>query len=119
MAFAKLPEYLKNIKYQNPQDPSHSPWSTAEGVDYTFVEQNQAEKAALFQSFHDFIHGIRKHRPQWTDIYPFQERVLEGVNPDGDASAFVDIGGSLGHILKGVFHSYLKRGVIEDLSQLI
>lgn len=82
-------------------DPRRSPWSTAAGVDYSFIDQDQAEKAELFQAFHDFIHGIRKHRPQWTDIYPFQERILEGAKPEGDASAFIDIGGSLGHILQG------------------
>lgn len=46
--------------------------------------------------------GMRKHRPLWTDMYSCEEFLVDGLKLDGDASAFVDVGGSMGNILQGI-----------------
>lgn len=122
VAYAKLPEFLRNTKFQNPEDPKHSPWSTAEGVDHAFTEQNPKEKPIQFQAFHAYIHGMRKHRPHWTSFYPVRDRLIEGAQTEGDASAFVDVGGSLGHILQGksgvFFFRQGRRGSSSTISAM-
>lgn len=40
-------------------------------------------------------------------MYPVVDRLVEGLKPDGDSSAFIDVGGSMGHILQGRFRPEL------------
>lgn len=38
-------------------------------------------------------------------MYPVVDRLVEGLKPEGDSSAFIDVGGSMGIILQGECHS--------------
>ena len=47
--------------------------------------------------FNTFMEGMRGSRPHWTDWFPVQERVLDGVDDDRTRPLLVDIGGGRGH----------------------
>lgn len=55
LAWAKLPEFLRNSGFQNPDDAKHSAWSYANGVDYPFTDMNPKDNLRAFQAFHAYI----------------------------------------------------------------
>lgn len=54
-------------------------------------------------------------------MYPVKKRLIEGMK-DGDASAFVDVGGGIGEILQD-FHTtvpqYQGRLILQELPEVI
>ncbi|KAF2269718.1 S-adenosyl-L-methionine-dependent methyltransferase [Lojkania enalia] len=99
LSFAHMPAYLKSIKFQNPESPIDGP-----------------------STFHQYAYILRKHRPSWIEMYPVQNRLVEGLK-DSDTSALVDIGGGTGQILQDfrsrelpeVIAAAKDTGVGEDL----
>ncbi|KAK7992034.1 O-methyltransferase [Apiospora saccharicola] len=119
-SFAKLPEYLRNTKFQNPENALDGPFQYANDNKPAFSWL--VEHPDVFEAFHLYIHSLRQHRPSWTDMYPARERLVEGLKPDGDASAFVDVGGSMGQILQDFradVPEYTGRLVLQELPEVI
>lgn len=55
-------------------------------------------------------------------MYPARERLVEGLKPDGGASAFVDVGGSMGQILQNFradVPQYTGWLVLQELPEVI
>ncbi|KAI1360459.1 S-adenosyl-L-methionine-dependent methyltransferase [Xylaria arbuscula] len=98
LSFAQLPSYLKTTGFQNPEDALDGPfqYATKCGSAFTWL----SERPENFRAFHAYVHAVRVHRPKWSDIYPVQERLIDGLKQGGGASAFVDIGGGTGQILQ-------------------
>lgn len=55
--------------------------------------------SASLASLSDYLAGVREDRPDFMDqgFYPVEGRLVEALRYDGDAAAFVDIGGGDGH----------------------
>lgn len=98
-SFLKMPEYFEKMGFVNPQDPLEGPWQFAFNSPNAFVWLNENPK--LLASFHAYIHGQREGRPTWTDagFYPVSDRLVHDLKLEGDSSALVDIGGSVGQVL--------------------
>lgn len=115
-----MPAYLKNTKYQNPESPTDGPFQYGHnhtGHAFGWL-MNHPE---VFQAFHQYAYTLRKHRPSWIEMYPVQNRLVEGLK-DGDASALVDIGGGTGQILQdfqvGV-PEYPGKLILQELPEVI
>lgn len=44
-------------------------------------------------------------------MYPVVDRLVEGLKPEGDSSAFIDVGGSMGIILQGESRTRVLAGI--------
>lgn len=95
----KMPEFLSSTQYQNPEDTNNGPFQYAHKTPNHWVWLEQHPR--VLQAFQDFIAGFREDRPNFMDpgFYPVEEHLLEGLRYDGDAAAFVDVGGGDGHAL--------------------
>ncbi|RWA08813.1 hypothetical protein EKO27_g6294 [Xylaria grammica] len=121
LSFARLPEYLRSIQFQNPQDPTNGPFQFANQWDGHAFDW-LAARPDVFQAFHGFVYTLRAHRPSWFEMYPVQERLLEGINAEGSASALVDVGGGTGQTLDDFrvnVPEYTGELVLQDLPKVI
>jgi hypothetical protein len=115
-----LPAYLKENKFKNPDDPFNGPFQHANNGANGFAWLN--EHPDVFEAFHKYLYTLRAHRPSWIDMYPVQERLVEDLKQGGDASAFIDIGGSTGQILEEFRTSvpqYTGRLVLQEQEPVI
>ncbi|CAI6334215.1 unnamed protein product [Periconia digitata] len=119
--FANLPTYLKNNKFQNPENGVDGPFQYAhkhEGHAFHFLTAHPE----IFQAFHGYVHALRTHRPSWTEMYPVQERLVQGLKTEGDASALIDLGGGVGQTLQDFTKAvpeYNGRLVLQELPEVI
>jgi hypothetical protein len=120
-SYAHMPEYLKATGYQNPENGIDGPFQYAnkhDGHAFTWL----AAQPEIFKAFHGYLHTLRIHRPSWTEIYPVQARLVDGLATDGDASALVDLGGGTGQILQDFAKEvpeYKGRLVLQELEEVI
>lgn len=127
-SFTHLPEYLRDKAFKNPEsssDPSKppdGPFQYGHQTRGNIFEWFTQSRPDVFQRFHAYIHSIREHRPRWTDMYPAKERLATGLRPEGDASALVDVGGSMGQLLNEFrtdVPEYTGKLILQDLSSVI
>ncbi|KAI3399351.1 hypothetical protein diail_7078, partial [Diaporthe ilicicola] len=121
ISFSKLPSYLRNTKFQNPEDAVQGPFQF--GHDWSGHAFDWLTKhPEVFQAFHGYVYALRKHRPAWSEMYPVKERLIDGLKMDGDSSVFVDVGGGTGQILED-FHAsvpeYAGRLVLQEVPEVI
>ncbi|KAF2728583.1 putative O-methyltransferase [Polyplosphaeria fusca] len=120
MPFAQLPTYLRDNKFENPQNGVDGPFQYAHkhtGHAFGWLMAHPE----VFQAFHSYVHTLRRHRPSWVDMYPVQEHLVQGLK-SGDASALVDVGGGLGEALQD-FHAavpqFTGKLVLQELPEVI
>jgi hypothetical protein len=69
------------------------------------------------------LHGYLLGRPQWTDIFPAKERLLDGFdNTDEAAVLLIDIAGGIGHYIdqfRANFPDARGRLVLQELPVII
>ncbi|CAI6336930.1 unnamed protein product [Periconia digitata] len=117
--FEAVPRYLKSHNYDNPTNPSDSPWQ--EGYEtklhpFAWLQSN----AEHFELFMQWVHLSRAGLPMWFDVFPFDQIV--GKGSDKDTILFVDVGSALGHqsiALRQRFPDLLGRIIIQDTAQVI
>jgi hypothetical protein len=117
--FEAIPRYLKSHNYQNPANPSDSPWQEGyQTKDHPFVWlQSNPKHFALFMQW---VHLSRAGLPMWFDVFPFDQIVASGSNKD--TVIFVDVGSALGHqsiALRERYPDLPGRIVIQDSAQVI
>ncbi|KAI1075527.1 S-adenosyl-L-methionine-dependent methyltransferase [Whalleya microplaca] len=120
VVFWSMPAYLRATKFQNPEDPANGPFQYANKCGYAFGWLT--EHPEVFHAFHGYVHALRLHRPNWVEMYPVQQRLVEGIKAEGDASALVDVGGGTGQILQDFRESVLQytgRLVLQELPEVI
>ncbi|CAJ2503043.1 Uu.00g104370.m01.CDS01 [Anthostomella pinea] len=121
LSYSQMPAYLRSTNFQNPEDPANGPFQYANnygGHAFGWL----AEQPEVFQAFHGYVHALRMHRPSWTDMYPVQKHLVEGLRPEGDAPALVDVGVGTGQILEDFRTSvpqYTGRLVLQELPDVI
>ena len=97
--FQGLPEFLAQTNQQVPLDANHSPVQYGLRTDKPFFSILR-DNARLGKGFNSFMAGYAKARPQWTEVYPYKDRLSE--NADANAPWLVDVGGGLRHELLGM-----------------
>ncbi|KAI1371933.1 S-adenosyl-L-methionine-dependent methyltransferase [Hypoxylon crocopeplum] len=120
LSFAKLPAYLRSTNLQNPENALDGPFQYATNSPSAFTWLVQHPD--VFEAFHGYVHALRQHRPSWTDMYPVQSRLVEGLKPNGDASVLVDIGGGTGQILQDFRNDvpqYTGRLVLQEIPEVV
>lgn len=119
-AWQAIPAYLKSTSYRNPTDPLNSP------LQYAFKSEKHffdilVEQDAM-SSFQTFMSDYRADRAELLDIYPADERLLQGFDSSSDAILFVDVGGGRGHEIEkfvGRFPQKKSRMVLQDLPHVV
>jgi hypothetical protein len=74
--------------------------------------------------FSDHLVGYKLGSLLWIDpdFYPVEQRLIEGADPDPEASFLVDIGGNVGHDLAqfhGLFPGSPGKLILQDLPAVI
>jgi len=87
-----MPEYLANIGYKNPSNPTDAVFQYAKGwkgdlFQYYDTHPRQGK------SFNNLMGGVRVHQAGWLDIFP--HNTLLDSNPL--QPLLVDVGGNVGH----------------------
>ncbi|KAJ5259610.1 hypothetical protein N7478_012591 [Penicillium angulare] len=117
-ALSKLPEYLRQHKYTNPEDYSTSPMQWAVGKSqFEWLAENKKHQSL----FNSYMSSRREGRPNWFDVYPM-DRLSEGADLHPDAIFLVDIGGNQGHDLQALSNrksDICGQLVLQDLPRIV
>jgi len=113
----KLPEFLAETKYQNPEDSKYCALNKGLNTDeqvFTWIFRHPEYLA----DFNIFLGGQREARANWLDYYPLDGE-FEHCSTEKDAVFFLDIGGGLGQEIQAIRNRYPKvpgRMILQDLS---
>lgn len=115
-----MPSYFKKNGYSTPQNPSNGPFQYAFNTDKNAFDywQGIPEVAA---NFNTFMSGKRGTRPSWSEWYPVETQVLDGVELDPKKVLLVDVGGGRGHDVQCFMNNFPGEGrlAVEDLPSVI
>ncbi|KAJ5722500.1 S-adenosyl-L-methionine-dependent methyltransferase [Penicillium malachiteum] len=120
-AVLKMPEFLRETKYQNPEDHSAGPIQYTYNIKMTTFEWLASDKVR-HERFHNYVQGVRESRPFWVDWFPVQERILDGYSGAPTDPLIVDVAGGSGRdmlVLKRKFPDLTGRVILEDLPAVI
>ncbi|KAJ5106317.1 hypothetical protein N7456_002992 [Penicillium angulare] len=111
----KLPEFLKETHYQDPQDSANTALQKAFNTDQPafFWLQTQPEKMGFFQ---EYLTTNRAGRPTFLDAYPVLKNSI-GLSPE--RALFVDVGGGFGQQAISFREKYPElegRVIVQDLA---
>lgn len=114
----KIPQTLKESNWQS---PSMNPivFKKAFGQEYNAFSWMGTHPEDL-EHFNGMMTAQRHQRRNWYDLYPVQEKLIDGADPS--APLLVDIGGASGYELatfKERFPNAQGELVLEDLPQTI
>jgi hypothetical protein len=119
----KLPEALEKSGWKNPSgDPMA--FQAAFGVGQNAFSVLGARPSSL-ADFNNLMAQQRLHRAEWFDIFPVQERLLDGFEPGDAADAtplLVDVGGAHGYeaaLFKKRYPSVKGQVFLQDLPHTI
>ncbi|CAG8054166.1 unnamed protein product [Penicillium salamii] len=114
----KLPEYLREHNYINPEEYTSSPMQWAVGQSQFEWLAKKKRHQALFNSY---MSSRREGKPNWFDVYPL-ERLIDGASSHPEAVFLVDIGGNQGHDLGRFVSGYRSkpgRLILQDLPKIV
>ncbi|KAJ5301840.1 hypothetical protein N7508_006703 [Penicillium antarcticum] len=114
----RLPEYLREHNYINPEEYSSSPMKWAVGQSqFEWLAKNKRHQAL----FNSYMSSRREGKPNWFDVFPL-ERLVNGTAPHPNSVFLVDIGGNQGHDLdRFVAHKITIPGrvILQDLPKIV
>ena len=121
-SFLKLPSYLSENGYKNPEDPTNGPFQYGHDTKLSCKDW-RAEHPAIQRAFNNHMAGYVGSQPRWMDydFYPVKDRLGKGLK-SGSEPLIVDVGGSLGHDLaafKAKHPELPGRLVLQDLPTVI
>jgi demethylsterigmatocystin 6-O-methyltransferase len=116
--FQKLPDFLKETKYQPITDNTKCVLQPAWKINvpaFIWLQQNPER----FANFQQYMMQQRQGMPTWLSVYPV-EKETKSWSPEHPI--FVDVGGGLGHqcaALKGKYPKLPGRVILQDLPPAI
>ncbi len=121
-SFLKLPSYLSENGYKNPEDSNNGPFQYGHDTKLSCKDW-RAEHPAVQRAFNNDMVGYIVGQPRRVDydFYPVKERLGKGLKGSSEA-LLVDVGGSLGHdviVFKANHPELLGRLVLQDLPTVI
>lgn len=95
---ARLPAYLAQTDYQNPNNLVDGPFQYAMKTPETPWNWARS-RTGLGEIFALHMSGYDAERPSWMDpgFYPVEERLIRGCKQDQNHVFLVDVGGGIGH----------------------
>ncbi|KAF1948224.1 O-methyltransferase [Byssothecium circinans] len=119
----KLPSFLKENGYRQPEDPRKGLFQYAFGTDEEAFEY-WGKIPNVLDNFNTCMSGIRGSRPSWIEWWPVQERLLNGVetSKQGSEVLLVDVAGGRGHDVQAFgrkFNNTKGTLVLQDLPAVI
>ncbi|KAI4171234.1 MAG: hypothetical protein LQ343_004440 [Gyalolechia ehrenbergii] len=95
---ARLPAYLAQTEYRNPNNPSDGPFQHAMQTPETPWNWARSQPG-LGEIFALHMSGYHEERPSWMDpgFYPIEERLIQGCKKGQQHVFLVDVGGGIGH----------------------
>ena len=115
--FAKLPEYLSQTDWVNPDTYSMGPHVFTFGRPLWKRLESEPRKSALFNKI---MSAFKQNRESWVDIFPFEERLQNSV--PADQVLVIDIAGGVGHRLRDFklkFPWASGRAVLQDQKHVL
>ena len=117
---SRIPEYLQQTGYQNPEDNTNGPFQFAYGLkDQHFFEWlSKPEHARGRDAMHTFFEGDRGSRPSWINWFPIEDKFFQDVPLGKEDIVIVDVAGGRGHDLDAFvrkFSDILGRYILQDL----
>ncbi|TID23364.1 2-oxo-Delta(3)-4-5-5-trimethylcyclopentenylacetyl-CoA monooxygenase [Venturia nashicola] len=97
-ACTHLPTYLKKIGYKDPADSKHGNHYDTFGMDMFTRLKEIPERGKQFNEFMTATSAMNRMPPWWTN-YPFDEKLLNGYDPN-KGPLVVDVGGGVGTLLE-------------------
>ena len=81
-----------------------------------------AERPDILNAFQLVMTSYREGRPEFLDIYPAEEQLINGFSEDIDETLFVDVGGGHGHEALNLVRKFPDapgRKVLQELPHII
>ncbi|EMC94871.1 hypothetical protein BAUCODRAFT_565242 [Baudoinia panamericana UAMH 10762] len=98
-ATAKMPQYLANLKYQDPPGAPHDLFTYANGAPFFTHVSERPKDLDAFDSF--MVVARTSLGPTWLDVYPLEKLKVES----SDDVLLIDVGGGRGHDL----HAFAEK----------
>ena len=97
----KLPAYLAETGYKNPDDQADGPLQYRYGAQGQAFFQILVVRPKLLSAFSNLFEGDRGGRPDWVDWFPVQDKLLDDLRRPiaPDSILYVDVAGGRGHDL--------------------
>lgn len=100
----------------------NGPFQYVNGPGHSFAWVNKHPD--ILEAFHAYAYGELEERPSWMDdgFYPVQDRLLHGIQLEGDSSALVDVGGAKGlHLeeFRAKVPNWSGRLVLQDQEEVL
>lgn len=115
-------DWLKDRGYTCPTSNLDTAYQIAHNTKLHWFEHLQSTPPHG-KNFNDHMFGYLQGRPEWTEIYPAEERLIEGFDTEKEDSALlVDIGGGIGHYteqFRSRFPEAPGRFIVQDLPVVI
>ncbi|KAF9891654.1 hypothetical protein FE257_003666 [Aspergillus nanangensis] len=120
-SLAKIPEFLRENKYQHVEGAINGPFQYAHKID-NIIWEWVATSPELLDTINTFMEGDRGSRPSWLTWFPVEERLVEGFEGGDQEVLFVDVAGGRGHDLKDFCERFPQakgRVILEDLPHVL
>ncbi|KAH7310184.1 O-methyltransferase [Rhexocercosporidium sp. MPI-PUGE-AT-0058] len=119
----KMPQFLAESRYANPQNITDTPFQLGHSTTRTFFDYLARHPEQIGQ-FNNYMGMYAQDRPRWLDPgnFPVREVLGEGASTEPDAALLVDVGGGKGHDLvtfKKTYGDLPGRLVLQDLAGAI
>lgn len=118
---SKIPEFLKQTNYKNPEGAVGGPFNYAENFP-NIIWEWLGQDAERLNDCNTFMEGDRGSRPSWLEWFPVKERIIDWFDTTQSDILLVDVAGGRGHDTESFRHKFpdaLGRLVLEDLPQVI
>lgn len=113
-----LPEWLAQHKYELPTSVNECPWQAGIGQNTTFWDFFR-DNPARGEDFNLLMQGLSSERKSAIELYPVQERLVEGFQ---GGTFIIDVGGGTGHDLRKFAEKHPipnAEYVLQDLEEVI
>ena len=121
-AWDQLPTLLAKSNYSDPTDPLNSAIQLAEKAPGTLAFEMLQDRPDILKAFNTLMSFQREGRPNFTDFFPVESQLIDGITIGQDTVLLVDVGGGRGHEiveLRKRFPNLPGRTILQDQPHVI